>query len=92
MRTRSSQLFSIRQILIKRAYQPHGVQQVVVSRWREYRCGLIVETALRHFPLVTFVFPDGTSRSHESADLENFAALIEEAEKKSARMNRENNS
>jgi hypothetical protein len=89
MRARSSIVFSIRQTLIKKQYQPHGVQQAVVARWRNYKSGLIVETALRNAPMVTFVYPDGTAYSPADVGTDNFLEMLEQAEKRSARIARE---
>lgn len=94
MRMRSSQLFSIRQILIKRGYQPVAGFGVVVTRWRDYhRDGFVVELALRNAAPVKFIFPNNTSRSYFSAvELENFSEMLSAAEQESASMSRENNS
>ena len=83
IKTTYSALFSH---LARRGYQPTGNTGVVITRMRDWRSGLIVELARRNGPLMRLLFPDKSTRTCISADLEHFRELIEEAEKKAARM------
>jgi len=81
IKTSYSAIFSY---LARRGYQPTGHTGVVITRMRDWRSGLIVELARRNGPLMRIIFPNGTA--YAPAELEHFRELIEDAEKKSARM------